>query len=148
MTTLRWVGLVIFAFGCAKRADEPKAVSPAPPSFRADIAPVLERMCARAEGCHGNKPTDSVDLDLRLSASYRQLVGIAAQARKGGVRVRPGDPAASFLLDKLAGTLGPREGKPMPIDPVTGAPIHPNPLGADYVEGILRPWIAAGAPNN
>jgi hypothetical protein len=136
--------VILLLAGCAKHASP----TPAAPSFRSDVAPVLERMCARAEGCHGNKPTDSVDLDLRASGSYAQLVGVAAQARKGALRVAPGAPASSFLVDKLTGRLGPREGKRMPIDAQTGAPIDPSPIDPGYVERILTAWIAAGAPNN
>jgi len=111
-------------------------------------APVLDRMCARAQGCHGDQPTDSVDLDLCASASYRQLVGVAAQARRGALRVTPGAPTKSFLVDKLTGHLGPREGKPMPIDATTGVPVQPSPIDSGYLDWILRPWIGAGAPKN
>lgn len=118
------------------------------PSFRIDILPVLVSNCATAEGCHGNRPTPSVDLDLRASAAYRQLVDIPSEARRGAVRVKPGDTQASFLLDKLTGRLGPvQEGKRMPIDAETGAPVVPSPLASDFIDGLER-WIAAGAPNN
>jgi hypothetical protein len=149
--------LLALGAGCRARSDE----SPAPsgqtaaqtaaasaPSFSRDVAPVLDRMCASAKGCHGAEPADSIDLDLRRASSYRQLVNHAAQARIGALRVKPGDPAASFLLAKLLGTLRPREGKQMPIDAVTGVPLIPSPVDAAYVESILKPWIAAGAPNN
>jgi hypothetical protein len=137
--------LALVAAGCSR--PTPRA-APAGPSFRTDVAPVLDRMCARAEGCHGDKPTDSVSLDLRTARAYGQLVGVPAEARRGALRVKPGDPAASFLLDKLSGKLGHGEGKPMPIDPQTGAPISPSPIDSSYLEAILKPWIAAGAPNN
>jgi hypothetical protein len=140
------LAVTLLLFACTKRA--PTATPPAAPSFVHDIAPVLDRMCARAEGCHGTKPTDSVDLDLRAAAAYRQLVEVPAQARKGASRVKRGDPAASFLVEKLTGHLGPREGKPMPIDPNTGVPVVPSPIPSDYVEHILMPWIAAGAPDS
>lgn len=117
-------------------------------SFRNDVLPVMAKNCANAEGCHGTKPTDSVDLDLRADAAYSQLVGAAAEARKGALRVKPGDHSASFLIDKLLGTLGPREGKAMPIDVQTGAPLNPSPLTPDYIEKLLKPWIQAGAPAN
>src|SRR5262249_325105 len=118
------------------------------PSFRADVLPVLQQQCATAEGCHGAKPTDSVRLDLRPSTAYAQLVGVPAQARRGAMRVTPGVPAATFLLDKLSGRLGPREGKSMPVDPDSGAPFDKSPLPGDYVDMVLVPWIVGGAPNN
>jgi hypothetical protein len=117
-------------------------------SFRNDVLPVIARNCATAEGCHGSKPTDSIDLDLRAEAAYSQLVGAAAEVRKGALRIKPGDPAASFLVNKLEGSLRSGEGKQMPIDVETGAPLSPSPLPRDYVEKVLKPWIEAGAPNN
>src|SRR5690242_17765724 len=101
--------LALAVAGCKERetARQPDLapVAVAAPSFRGDLAPVLDRMCARARGCHGADPTHSVDLDLRPPAAYAQLVGIAAEARKGAVRVMPGAPNASFLVDKLTGKL-------------------------------------------
>ena len=121
---------------------------PPVPSFHSDILPVLVSNCATAEGCHGNKPTSSVDLDLRASAAYRQLVDMPSEARRGAVRVKPRDAQASFLLDKLTGRLGPvQEGKRMPIDAENGAPVVPSPLPSDFTD-VLERWIAAGAPNN
>ena len=128
---------------CAKAC----ASEPAPPSFRRDVVPALLKGCASANGCHGDKPTHSVYLDLRAPAAYSQLVGVEAEARSGAVRVKPGDPAASFLLDKLRGSLLPREGKRMPIDPDTGVPLEPSPMATDF-DDVLTRWIAAGAPNN
>lgn len=121
---------------------------PPPPSFRRDVLPTIVEHCASAEGCHGDAPTDSVLLDLRAPAAYSELVGHAATARPGALRVAPGDPAASFLLDKLGGALGPREGKAMPLDADTGVPIEPSPLPAGYVDDVLRPWILAGAADD
>jgi hypothetical protein len=117
-------------------------------SYKGDVAPVLDRMCARARGCHGYDQTHSVDLDLRPGASWAQLVGRPAEARKGATRVKAGDPEGSFLVDKLLGRLGPGEGKGMPLDENTGVPRVPSPVGADWVDGILKRWIREGARNN
>jgi hypothetical protein len=152
--TLVLVGLM--TGGCRDRSSARPALNAAPApattalgsSFRHDILPVLLRTCAQAKGCHGEKPTDSVDLDLRAAAAYGQLVNHAAKARKGALRVKPGDPAASFLIDKLTDSLGPQEGKSMPLDPDTGAPIDPSPVPAAFIEDALKPWILAGAPDN
>jgi hypothetical protein len=117
-------------------------------SFHNDVYPVLAKNCASAEGCHGNNSTAAVDLDLRAPAAYSQLVGKDAEMRKGALRVRPGDPATSFLIAKLAGSLQPSEGNPMPINVETGEPFQTSPLPPDYIEKSLKPWIRAGAPNN
>lgn len=158
ITFKRWalsVGLVAALAGCKARDSSPSPptqVKTAPAvraiSFRDEIYPVLAKYCATAEGCHGSRPTESVDLDLRAGAAYAQLVGTAAEARKGSLRVKPGDAAASFLVDKLAGSLRSDEGKTMPLDVESGAPLNPSPLPPDFIEKILKPWIQAGAPNN
>jgi hypothetical protein len=144
---------------CAQRpAEQPvAATSAAPvvaapakpaPSFKAAIVPYFEHTCAEARGCHGAQPTQSVDLDLRGPGAWAQIVNHASEERYKAVRVKPGDPSASYLVAKLSGALGPREGKTMPIDPITGAPMLPVPVDPDFLRNVLEPWIAAGAPNN
>ncbi len=75
-------------------------------------------------------------------------MGQPSRVRRGAVLVARGDPAASFLLDKLTGSLRPREGKAMPLDPETGAPVTPSPLAGEFLTNVLRPWIEAGAPDD
>jgi hypothetical protein len=153
--------LAVALAGCTKRdAPAPSAERPAGtleqiasahpkgPLFQADIVPVLTRHCAAAAGCHGDSPTDSVHLDLRATAAYAELVNHEAQARPGVMRVKPGDPARSFLVAKLKGPLSPGEGKTMPIDADTGTPLDPSPVPVDFIRTVLEPWITAEAPNN
>ncbi len=150
--------LLLVLAGCAGKCGDQgssaapsQAVSPARgiPSFRTDIVPVLVLNCSSADGCHGNKPTPSVHLDLRASSAYEQLVNQPSEARRTALRVNPGDPQASFLIDKLTGRLGPvQDGKRMPIDVDTGVPVTPSPLPPEFIEKVLEPWITAGAPNN
>lgn len=117
-------------------------------SFRGEVLPYLLRNCASSDGCHGPDPTDSVALDLRPQAAWRELVNHDAAARKGALRVRPGDPAQSFLVDKLVGRLRRGEGKAMPLDPDTGVPSPPTSDQRTFVETVLVPWVAGGAPDN
>ena len=157
MREVRGMLLLVLA-GCAGKCGDQgssaatsQAVSFAPriPSFRSDIVPVLVLNCSSAEGCHGNTPTPSVHLDLRALSAYEQLVNQPSEARRTALRVKPGDPQASFLIDKMTGRLGAvQEGKRMPIDVDTGAPVAPSPLPPDFIEKVLEPWIAVGAPNN
>lgn len=134
--------LLLLALPASCRRAEPGV------SFKRDVQPVLVRGCAAADGCHGAAPTDSVSLDLRADAGYAQLVGVDSEGRPGTPRVAPGAPGSSFLLDKLRGTLRGGEGKSMPIDADTGAPIVPSPLPPGYVEQVLAKWIAEGARDN
>lgn len=94
----------------------------------------------RAETCHGSA-AGAGGLDLRTGRSYDSLVGIAAAnaaaAADGKLRVAPGDPDASFLLDKLSGELTAAEGAQMPD---VGRALNAGELD------LVRAWIAAGAP--
>ena len=55
----------------------------------------------------------------------------------GKLRVDPGNPTNSFIVDKLRGTLVAGEGERMPLE------LRPLPGNAIRV---LEEWIAAGAP--
>jgi hypothetical protein len=109
---------------------------------------VLVRHCASAKDCHGDEPAESVKLDLRAHAALGELVNTPAELRAGAVRVKPNDPGESFLIAKLTGFLGAKEGKSMPLDPDTGAPMSPSPLPSGFIEDVLAPWIASGAADN
>lgn len=129
---------------CGSRSPVPERTAP---SFERDIAPVLADRCATTRGCHGADPTPAVDLDLRPTAAYRDLVGVPAE--NGPVpflRVAPGDPERSLLLLKLTGALGPGQGKRMPIDPRTHEPA--DTLSEHWVGAVLARWIEAGAPRD
>jgi len=115
------------------------------PTWRHDVLPHIETTCAVAHGCHGDDPTDSIDLDLRPAVAYATLVGRPSSVRTSALLVAPGDPKGSFVVDKLTGTLGAKEGKRMPLDADTGAPKPPTPDDDDFRKNKLIPWIAAGA---
>jgi hypothetical protein len=122
--------------------------APASPSFARDVRPVLEKGCATAHGCHGPRPSEVGDLNLRGAAAYAELVDTPAALRPSEKRVARGAPERSFLLEKLQGTLGPDEGKRMPLDPATHRPLDDDGLPPGFVDHVLIPWIRAGAPNN
>ena len=91
--------------------------------------------------CHG--PFTASNLDLRPGASYAELVDVAADnpvANAAGKKlVAPGNAAASFLSQKLRGTIDTPggEGERMPL--VGGA------LPAEELD-LIDAWINAGAP--
>ena len=123
---------------------------PAAPATFATIQKKIFAVSGATVSCHG--AADSGGLTLTPDAAYANLVGVAATnpaAHAAGLlRVAPGDPDHSFLLDKITGRLTPDEGKRMPLDPETGAPAEPNPVTQDFIEKILIPWIRAGAKND
>jgi hypothetical protein len=139
----RFVALAVCLIACTPEPSAPKV-----PSFRREIAPVLEKHCTAKE-CHGGEPAPDVSLDLRAPFAYRQLVGVPAEmGETRRSRVVPYDVYGSFLVHKLAGPSGAREGKKMPLDPVTGEPLKPSPLPPRFVDDVLAKWIEAGAPDN
>ena len=75
-------------------------------------------------------------LGLRLDEanSYTLLVGVASSESPGLQRVNPGDPNASYLLQKLAGTA--TVGQRMPL----GGPYLPQ-----TTIDVISQWIASGA---
>ena len=99
---------------------------------------VFDATCATPT-CHGAAAAAG-GLSLAAGAAYGNLVGVtAANPAAGGagvLRVAPGDPDRSFLLQKLLGQLGTGEGSRMPL---VGTPVSPANLD------LIRRWIAAGA---
>lgn len=111
---------------------------PPPPSFEADVAPILEFQC---QGCHfvTDNPPQILVTGQETRATYDRLVDRPA----GGAPldyVEPGAPEDSYLLHKIEGThrdVG-GEGNHMP-PPQARRRVPP----ADVA--IIRGWIEAGA---
>ena len=84
-------------------------------------------------GCHAGA---SAPQGLRLDAanSYAMLVGVPSVEVPGPLRVAPGNPGASYLVQKLEGNAA------------VGARM---PLGGPFLDAatiaVVRQWIAAGA---
>ena len=84
-------------------------------------------------GCHAGA---SAPQGLRLDAanSYAMLVGVSSSEVPSLLRVAPGDPGASYLVQKLEGSAA------------VGARM---PLGGPYLDATtiaaVRDWITAGA---
>jgi len=112
------------------------ATATAAPRFSVDIVPVFNTRCV---ACHltGDEPGR---MALTPESAYSSLVGVPS-AEAALLRVKPGDPDASYLVKKIegqqraAGGIGER----MPF----GGPA----LDAETIAAI-RAWIAAGAKND
>jgi Bacterial Ig-like domain len=106
------------------------AVGPLAPNFDSIQTNVFEQVC---EHCHSGA---SAPAGLRLDSanSYAMLVGVASVERSSVLRVAPGNPNDSYLIQKLEGTAG--VGERMPA----GLPALPQ---ADV--DIIRQWITDGA---
>ena len=103
------------------------------PTFDAIYSNLLSRSCgAPGTGsvCHSAQGMQG-GLDLsELDRSYESLLGLGG----GGVRVLPGDPACSVLIQRLESE-----------DPMTRMPVGSAQLSLGE-RCVVRKWIAEGAP--
>jgi uncharacterized protein (TIGR03118 family) len=96
----------------------------------------------KCSGCHNgsNAPGGALpgSQDLRAGHSFASLVNVASQEQPALMRVKPGDPANSYLIQKLEGAAG-----------ISGSQM---PLGGPFLDQAtidkVKSWIASGAPNN
>ena len=139
----RGLGLLIGLAACggSERAAPDASVPPVdamhiacpssgPVSFKTDVVPLIGH-CSTGDGCHG--------VGRLLTWPYQALVNVvAADCSDQRVFVKPGDPSASYLVDKLLG-----------VDMCGGArmPLQGAPLSeADMAR--IEAWICQGAANN
>lgn len=129
----------MLAAGCA---SEPPA--PPPAATFANVQAVLSRAC-NFSTCHGGSAM-SGELRLVPGESYAMLVNTPSSQVPRLLRVRPGDPSTSWLMNKLDNTL-------TAVPECRGGG---NPCGVSMPErgallsaterDLFRRWIAAGAP--
>ncbi len=96
----------------------------------------------RCAVCHDGSqpPSGALPGAMNLSAgnSFASIVNVPSLEQPGLMRVKPGDPDASYLIRKLEGTAG-----------ISGSRM---PFGGPFLDQAtidqVRSWIAAGAQNN
>src|SRR5580658_9257910 len=98
--------------GVARGSGTPGATVPGDArvvSFRRDVAPLLVTSCA-TRSCHGGGSRPPV-LDARDGVKKLRvaLVGVASEERPGRAYVHPGNPEASYLVQKIEGHLNDAE---------------------------------------
>jgi len=93
--------------------------------------------CTSCHSSTGRAPSGG--LNLNHDVAYDQLVSAPVRQKPGAVRVIPGDPDNSYLIQKLEGATG-----------ITGRRMPQNgpPYLTDNQILIVRRWIALGAPRN
>jgi hypothetical protein len=104
-----------------------------PVSYAKDVEPILVKACGECHG--GDNPKKG--LDLSKDKGYAQLVSVKSQEVPEMVRVKPGDPAASYLWLKLTHTATQGRGMPRTL---FGAKKLPQP---DL--DLVQQWIIQGA---
>jgi uncharacterized protein YjdB len=103
-------------------------------SFSTQVQPIFTTSCARA-GCH-TTPSPQENMNLSAGNAYAAIVNVPSN-QVALMRVLPGDPDNSYLVQKIQGGAGITR---MPAD---GPPF----LTAGQIQ-LIRDWIAAGAQNN
>ena len=101
---------------------------------------VLFQMSCGTGNCHLNGHNEG-KLKLDGSVAYAQLVGVAAKVAPAKLRVVAGDPAASFLMTKITGTVANdgSEGAAMPL--IIGQ-LQPDQIA------LVKAWIEGGAKDD
>jgi hypothetical protein len=107
-----------------------------PRTLAVDVQPILDTNMCSADGCHSAGPGAMAGLDLSsVGRSIATLIDVPATEENHLVRVRPGDPAKSYLFRKLLGTPD-----------IAGGQM---PLGLQALDErqlrIINDWIATGA---
>jgi len=102
------------------------------PNFSEIQANVLTPTCATT-GCHQGAGAPQ-GLRLDAAASYGMLVGVPSSEASSVLRVAPGDPNSSYLIQKLEGTAS--VGAQMPLNAPTVEQVSID---------VIRQWISDGA---
>ncbi|NIM48157.1 MAG: hypothetical protein GTN78_20765 [Gemmatimonadales bacterium] len=112
------------------------------PTLGNDVQPIFTNNCAFS-GCHGSTNTQPPGKAMNLSAgqAFANIVDVSAIQVPSRMRVLPGQPDESYLVNKIEGTQASVGG--------TGGqmPLGRSPLSQAQINTI-RAWIAAGAQNN
>jgi hypothetical protein len=111
----------------------------APPPLSADFEAIQDNIFTPiCSVCHAGA---SAPEGLRLDAanSYNLLVGVPSTEVPSLLRVKPGDPADSYIIQKLQGTAA--VGAQMPF----GCPTTQPCLSATTI-AFIQQWITNGAP--
>lgn len=96
------------------------------------VLSILDDRCGSVDGCHG---IGAGGMGITQGMELAVLIDVPSTEDPSLVRVRPGDPAQSYVWRKLA-CEGGIQGSCMPAD---------GPLAQEYVQAF-HDWIEAGAP--
>lgn len=145
LAALAAIGLPSLLAGCGGSGST--TPPPATYSFTTDVMPIFQTSCAFS-GCHGSMGAPAAGMDLGADAAqvYANIVNVASTEYPAMVRIKPGDPANSYLLHRVdddANTLpGCTSVACTELMPQDGLPLAATDLAT------IRGWISEGAPSD
>ena len=130
--------------GTPKPACKPPAGG-ATISFKGVIQPIFNRSCAFSPSCHAG-PAPSQGNDLSPGKACASSINVKATEVPTLKRVKPGDPANSYLVQKIQGPVV--SGVLMPQG-CPGPPVDSRAqcLTPDEIQAIVQ-WVTECAPCN
>lgn len=129
--------LAVAAAACDEKLSDIAGPTPGlEPTFSSLQREILTPSCTPCHTNVGRAPAGG--LNLLSDVSYASLVNVASSQKSGAIRVIPGNPDGSYLVQKLEGTAG-----------IVGTrmPRNATPL-TDGQMLIVRRWIQDGAKND
>ena len=134
------LSVLVAAAGCSSSNSSPSAPSTPTVSFATQIqAQILNPACTACHTDDGRTPSSNLNLKSGVAISNLLNVACVCPGHASVMRVIPGNPSGSYLIQKLEGASDivglrmPRNGPPY--------------LTTDQV-ALIRQWIQNGAPNN
>jgi hypothetical protein len=133
------LGALLLMVGIGACSKSPTAPTPAStvPTLSQIQTQIFDVSCTSCHTDVGRTPSSG--MNLKAGSAFAALVNVPSVAKAGAVRVIPGNPNGSYLIQKLEGDPG-IVGLRMPR---TGPPHLP-----EAQVKMIRDWIAAGAPNS
>ena len=134
----------ILSFACDEKlstvAGPTPNLEPTFASIQTDIFQASDSLgrtpCTQCHSSTGRNPSGGFDLN--ADVAYNNLVNAPVREKAGAIRVIPGDPDHSYLVQKLEGSAA-----------ITGRrmPFNGPPYLTDGQIKIIRRWIQIGAPH-
>jgi hypothetical protein len=100
LAALAMIGLPSLLAGCGGSGGT--NASPPTYSFTTGVMPIFQTSCAFS-GCHGSMGAPAAGMDLGADAAqvYANIVNVTSTEYPAMVRIKPGDPANSYLLHRI-----------------------------------------------
>ena len=128
--TTSFVLALLIIVGCDKK--EPDVLKP---TFSSIYENIFSKKCAQYT-CHSSAfAKESGELDLMKETSYSSLVNVKSVTFPEILRIKPGDPDNSLLINRLDGTI------------IVAPPLERTSVSENELK-IIRTWIKNGALNN